>query len=590
MANPSVAIRVALDAKAAEDGFKRLEQVVKNSFTEINSALDIAGKAFALLEAVLSRAIDLAAGWVDASSKSEVIQTRLAAVTGTHLNALQKLNAEMLKKLGIDDDDSAATQVKLAALGVLPHDLERATKATIGLADATGKDLTRAAGVVAMAFRTNKEEAARLERLFGITESTTHTFAGTTKRLATNLGELDETLGDAITQSAGVKAGMKGATDVLIAFTDVLKDDAGRKAVDGFFRYLVGAISVTINAFLALKRGISGIRGSLRPGEADVIIESATGAITALDIEPQGSAFDKALQKVADETAAIFLGKATGGSGGSGSAGGDLGRVDQSKRDAAFEKANAKALAWLKRQRDNEERFLVVALEAQREFDAIELQTTIDANEAIFQAEVDAFDRRERLKRLELEMAQAFNVQLVDLGVGAISNFISNSVAAWASGSVALEQAALQAFGGMLAGIGHGLIALGSAAIAGGILGTVAPIFAPATGGPAGIAAGVGLMAAGTVLVGLGGLAANAGRPETSTKRSGGYVPSSGDVFGTSAQRGFVGQSNAVGATTVFNISFDRGVVMGTPGQIGRALRDNLRAYDRLLPSFGAAR
>ena len=78
---------------------------------------------------------------------------------------INAFNASIQRATAIGDEDIIKIEEKLLALGVLPNELERATKATIGYAAATRKDAKEAAQQVARAWT---GEAAALKSL-GIT-------------------------------------------------------------------------------------------------------------------------------------------------------------------------------------------------------------------------------------------------------------------------------------------------------------------------------------------------------------------------------------------------------------------------------------
>lgn len=74
--------------------------------------------------------------------------------TGVAFRALQNLNAEVGRKLGIDDDDLRALQKRMSLQGVANEQLDEATKYTLGLAEVTG-DMSSASRLVARALNGN---------------------------------------------------------------------------------------------------------------------------------------------------------------------------------------------------------------------------------------------------------------------------------------------------------------------------------------------------------------------------------------------------------------------------------------------------
>lgn len=201
----------------------------------------------------------------------------------------------------------------------------------------------------------------------------------------------------------------------------------------------------------------------------------------------------------------------------------------------------------------------------------------------------NGFDTMQDLHRAQIAEAQQFNADITKVGLDGINSFITGTVTAWASGKSSLEDAALSAFGAMLGQMGQGLFSLGSAAVAAGILGSVAPIFAPATGGPAGIAAGLGLMGAGAVLMGIGSFATARTGPASAGAGASSAPRASSNVTRTGVAGGFSGAA-ANGGAPVTNITLvlTKGFMRGTPRELGRELKGLINGADSLQAGWAA--
>ena len=274
MTEPTAKIRVGLDDAAARKGFKDLEAAGKTSFTEINQGLELAKKGFDVIVGAIGAGVRIVAAWAASAAEAEKAQRGLATAlqlagdaTAETLAKTQAFNSELLRKTGIDDDEIAALQTKLLALGVLPSKLEDATKATLGLADATGKDLTRASKEVARAFEGNAAEAERLTTLFAITEAQADTVSGRLKILEGTWSELGETMGGIVLESSAVKdalSALQGAVDFLAEAIE-----RNRDAIARVFAYIVDttarAASATTAAVEEIIRGFENLADYDRP-------------------------------------------------------------------------------------------------------------------------------------------------------------------------------------------------------------------------------------------------------------------------------------------------------------------------------------
>ena len=598
MSGATASARVQLDSKDALDGFKRLEEAGKHSFTEINSAVELAQKAFGVVTSVIGTAVELGGKWAAASAEAERAQTRLAAASGEQYEALKTFNDELQRKIGLDDDEAAAVETKLLALGVLPSQLEQATKATVGLSEATGKGLLFSTKEVARAFQDGGTEAQRLEGLFGLAEAASRTFSGEVTKLETSLGNMEESLGGAITQSSGLKDGMDAMSTAFGEFAAIFESDEFRTAIDSLFRMLIGWSASTINAFLGARQAVLDLRKAVQGDNDAVTIEGEDGSIEVLHVDPQVPAAIAALQKLADQLTTVANAPAKTSPNESGE-GLDLAKTPKEKRPkgakAPSEQDLDTAVAGLDIEslsnadevgdagvelRKHEFAQKEELAKAEAALEAERTQQMVQQNELRFQGELKAYQARQQLEQRQLDATKAFQGQLVSIGLGGTSRLISGMVNALLSGKGDLDDAAKQLFGGMLQQLGTALMSMGTAAIAAGTLGTAAPIFAPFTGGPAGVTAGIALVAAGAVLAGTG--AAIAGSAGGSSAGSAPSTPKTATLSLQSAEtRGFQGDGNQQGGTTVYNI-YPQGIFADTERQLGRKLRQMIAGADEL--------
>lgn len=162
---------------------------------------------------------------------------------------------------------------------------------------------------------------------------------------------------------------------------------------------------------------------------------------------------------------------------------------------------------------EEQKRFRIEMLKAEGEFKkAARLEQELDAERILEKAEeLGIALSEEQAKALAAAGKVSEGATVADELAGAFSpalaGAITNVFAAIGAGEDINLEAAL---GGIMSALGQSMIALGTSAILAGTLGTVAPIFAPETGGPAGLAAGIALVAFGGGLV-AGGAALSKG-------------------------------------------------------------------------------
>ena len=519
MAAPRVSVKVELDAKSAEAGFKALASSAKRSFTEINQGLDIALKIFNTFEGLIRSSIGAA---IESEAAQAMLNSALKVNGDLHeatFRSLQKFNAEMERKLGIDDDEIAKLQTKLAALGVQNDQLERATKATLGLADATGKDLTRAANEVAEAFKRGDIEAQRLTALFSASEAQAESTAGSIRKITTAVASLGEAVGNLFLRA-----------DKATGFSAFLADQA--QLISDFY---IKALSPPPERVL--------VRTSNDP-QADARL---FGPPRDLKGPPKkGQRKTSSLDDLSEGALRIF------------ESGEFANEIDLELAEKSIDRERALL--------DERDKNRIQSLD--REFEAREFYGKLRTKH--YKEEDELFEAR-------MNATSSFwNSSVAITGQG-----LAGILGSLGAGQDALGDAARRAFAGVLAATGQALFALGTAAIVAGTLGTVAPIFAGPTGGPIGVGAGIALAAAGLGLMAGGGFVGNSGAGKAPSIATSTPSRTVGDFGRSSEITGFSGTTQRGGTTTI-NVNLGAGFVTGTPRQVGRTIREMLREADSL--------
>lgn len=596
-----VQIPVGLDKEAFDRGIKELQDTFNGSLTNMNAAVELAGKAWDVVAGAVSYAVGHVVQFAKASADAELAERRAfvamnerGKVTREAFDALKEFNGALQQKAGIDADDLLKVQGTLAALGVMPGKMQEATLATIGLSEATGKELSAAAVKVAK----DIEKGGTHVQLWGanvaIAEDRAKTLAGQLQLLSINSGDLEESLGGAVTQSSAAAEAMQALNGFVAELANLFAREDVRLAVDGFFRQVAGGLSMVIDMTVGAIKAFRAFAS-----EARVSFEFAMGADFVTEaITPTDELLDALLEKatnLSDRLAAISHGSAAlltlspptaqGGSGGGGKAAatpttlslteGAIGDQTAYQRDRT--KVQMQRIALEANLRDQE-------LKAKEKWDQQQLSYDRQVNETRFQEQLAAYQRLEAA-------SDRFNQNMVAIGVGGFADFFTGLTVQIAQGNVDVEALMGKFLGTVLSQFGTTLISMGSGAVAAGVLGTVAPIFGVATGGPAGVAAGLGLIAAGGAMVGLGSLLGGAaggggGGSTGAGSGAGGRVSSSTPRFAELAGGPPVGFSTGGGAqstTNVWNVRFERGVVVGRDeASVARELDRIQRRGERL--------
>lgn len=209
--------------------------------------------AAAAMVSAVSRGVSVMFELAEAASKVEQLEIRTAAairsrttLTDDEFAALQKLNAERERQLGIDADAQLQAQGTLAAMGVRKEALDLATKATIGLSNATGQGLNEAARVVAKVLGGNiaalqeygmkvssvSEAQDKFAGLFEIVAAKSGTYQTKVESLRHSWDGLGEAFGKLVISSPEVKRVLDAIQQGILSLTK--STEQGSKSAKGY--------------------------------------------------------------------------------------------------------------------------------------------------------------------------------------------------------------------------------------------------------------------------------------------------------------------------------------------------------------------
>lgn len=608
---PAVEIPVRLNKDQAQKDAKGLTNDMVKNFAKIGAGIAGAAVAFRAFSAAMSSSIKLAKESIDLANKQIENERKLMSAanlrgkfTKQNFEELQRLNAETQQATGIGDEYQLQLQAQLALMGVSNDELVRATRATIGLSEATGADLNASMRIVARTLAGNTQSLKRygiqaensnqamdmLLQNFEIAKDRSKTLSGQVKILDANFGDFKEVLGRNFAESQTLIDGFESLNRVVLEFTNFFQSSQGARAIDRFFKVLLGFAGKTIEAITALVQQFERLEGKATPDVRRARVYEAArarlleAAPRQLQISPTGEPLavgqidyeainrqarqlsleivPKTLTEIArdfaDELAAIATAPykkaapartagTTAPPGGQALAGG-ITLADP----FGFEADEA-------------------ALERKKELDRLQLDQTIAANELRFQAELQAFDERQKLKQREIAATENFYQNLSNIGIGGMANFISGIVQAGLSGEADLSQMMVRLFGGMLSQVGQMLISLGTAAFLAATASTALPFLWPITGGPVGAGGALGIVAAGAALTGVGGYISSTARTTTASLRrvegtARRMAPSTVDRAGRPSR------AQQETTQTVYNINFN-GALPGSERRIAREIK-----------------
>lgn len=251
--------------KSLQDHFDRF----KTLFTPLNQAWELFGKVAGTIRRVGQEILALASE-ASAAEQATLRLTNALDLQGEGVGArlvprLQAYNAAIQEKGIADADELAAMQAQLALRGVQADQIERATRATIGLSTITG-DLSSASAIVTRVLdgnvgvlkrygieATTTDDALRqLSQRMGVAESAADSYAGRVLRLGAAWGDVREATGAVITQSSTVNTALSGAANTLDGLAITIN-------------VVRSAFQDGANAAHAMKLALAGMLASLGP-------------------------------------------------------------------------------------------------------------------------------------------------------------------------------------------------------------------------------------------------------------------------------------------------------------------------------------
>jgi hypothetical protein len=217
--DPKASIRIALDVDGLKQELRNLNDTFTSSMTELSSTFDLFSNVAETVSGAIGAVAEQLAEWVSAAAEVDEIERRAHATLITtgrlredELDNLKALNSERQRLLGIDGDEQLRLQTRLAQMGVHAARLDEATRATIGLADATGQDLSNAATIVGKVFEGNitalkrmgievdsqTEAHQRFAEMYRVATAQAGSLTTETNALTEAYGDLKEALGGVI--------------------------------------------------------------------------------------------------------------------------------------------------------------------------------------------------------------------------------------------------------------------------------------------------------------------------------------------------------------------------------------------------------
>ena len=607
--NPAVEIPVRIQKDQAQKDVKGLSSDMVKNFAKVGAGLLVLKKSFDLVNGAISAGLRLTKESIKLAMTQQENERKLIQAanmrgkfTRQQFEELQKLNSETQQATGIGDEYQLKLQAQLALMGVSNKELVRATRATIGLSEATGSDLNSSMRIVARTLAGNTQSLRRygiqaknsneamqmLLQNFEIAKDKGKTLSGQIKILQANFGDLQETFGMSVAKSDRAVSAFEAINRAVLKFNNFFQSDAGSRAVDRWFKVLLGFTEKTIRAFTSLIEVQERLVGEATPSirrervytralEQARMSPEELGTPTyqdqvnwarrvAKEIVPQTAI--ELLNEFADELAAVSTapyvaggrpGKTGTGSGKPGGAGGDdkLGeKISFMGRDIFGFEAEEQAM------QEAQARRLELGLLGLAKDESLRQQK--------FALREQDLLREAAFNDAQLAQTQAFYDNLAVIGLNGLGNMIANMVQAGLSGEQSLSEVMGRMFGAMLSQVGTMLISLGTATAMAAMASTPVPLLWGLTGGPAGVAAGLGLIAAGGVLTGVGQYVSSAGGATASemTRTAG----TARRMAPTSAADGGRRQQATEETSTVYNINFN-GALPGSERRIAKEMK-----------------
>lgn len=610
---PKASLDVSIDEKGPLASLKAIGDSMQKWGTTANQSLELVSKVWGKLNQVIGQSIELAA-------KQQAAEARLLSALNNRTRAgtqvfqdLQKFNTERQRGLGIDADELTAFQARMLAQGVHAHRMREATDAAIGLARITGGDLNSSSEKISKLFtgnakalaemgiqgKTTEEVIAKLGVAFQQRAAEAVTFSGRVNILSNDFDDLRKKIGRAVTDDESVNGALLQASLLLREVTERLDTDQLSGATTTFGK--LGEVVFGLGrAFVWLDGRLASVLSRLTDWVSRNQIVAIGLDVMATQIRAMDAANALPTEAIQRHTPKAFSMEFAGEVGPMLPAGfrrsdnqvsaEELSRRRASRTQAAAERKQREALLREIENEDDDSTYAtsydLPSMLAQgqafkdekgaKSREKIANAWTKGASAAVAEYQ-RSLDDLQRLAEREAEFMDRIGAQVSD----ALGDHFSQMVVNIANGSMSVLQAIGGFIGGIITQLGVMLIQMGTAAVLAGTLGTVLPIFAPLTGGPAGIGAGLAAIAGGAALVAIGSAISGASSPggagvgAPASANPGGGPVNTRSPNGTSPN-GF--WSTAMGGgDSRRQITINVGMLIGTDERrAGRQLRDLL--------------
>lgn len=584
MSGARAEIGIDFDAKEITEELKRLNKTVQDQVSNIAASFDI----FNTIAGYVGNLASQINKYAEAAAEVEIIERRASQVlVGVNklredqLDVLKDLNAERQRWLGIDADEQLRLQTRLAQLGVEVERLDEATRATIGLANATGQDLNTAGTTVAKVFQGNtaalkrmgievdsvNEAHAKLAEFYTTTTTEIGSYTREVSALSAAWGDVEEAIGGVILRSEGLTGSTSALTRAVEGLSSFIE-----KAGPSILGFLTS--DAVINSADVFTFGLA--------GQARRMIGGLGAGAPGGSAGPYNPAFDFAASQndMANQAAALARPNGIGGRGGGRASGRGGGGARAGEGMGAFAGSALTDLSGV----DPNSMDAIALLFGSTETRSAAADQAIAENAQFFE-QYRAGLEAENQKTAEQQEAYA---AILAGSLNVVSGALTQMFVDVFSGAKSAGEAVLGLVGNIISGIGQMLVQLGTAAVLAGTLGTAVPIFAGLTGGPAGVAAGAAMIVGGAAMIGvgaaLGGSGGGAGA-KAPARGAGGGASRGGPRFG-----GFQGDGadlppsllgGPAGSGGAIVVNFNGPV--GDPRATARSLADVLRARDPLI-------
>ena len=209
----------------ASDAFEKVSKSVEKSHAGMDKLKAVGTLAMA---GVGIAAVDFAKKSVDAYTESQAAQAKLTdaysrfpAMANVSIDSLRKMNDEIQKKTGIDNDQLGLTEASLAAYGLTGDQIAKLTPLVADYATKTGTDLNTATEAVGKSMLGQGRALKDVGINFKDTKSVAGNYAEVVDGLTQKVGGLSETMG-------GTAA---GKSKILAASMEDLEKKVGEKLV-----------------------------------------------------------------------------------------------------------------------------------------------------------------------------------------------------------------------------------------------------------------------------------------------------------------------------------------------------------------------